>query len=72
MIRCYKKLQGTNAWIALQVHDEIVFDFPYKANKGNLDEVNKLRVLMERSGKDIGIPLKVSVSYHPNNWMQSV
>jgi DNA polymerase I-like protein with 3'-5' exonuclease and polymerase domains len=68
MIRCQaylKTMQGCR--IVLQVHDELVFDLP-KRGKKNLPIVNKLKSLMEQSGTDIGIPLRVAVSYHPNNW----
>lgn len=53
--------------LVLQVHDEIVFDLP-KGGTKNLPLANKLRSLMEQSGNDIGIPLRVAISYHPNNW----
>ncbi len=59
------------AWIAMEVHDELVFDFP-KGGRRNLPKINKLRQLMSMSGDDIGVPLKVSVSYHPNNWAEEV
>lgn len=70
MIRCHeflKKHPGCN--IVLQVHDEIVFDLPARGKK-NLPIVNELKRLMEMSGEDIGIPLKVSCSYHPHNWSE--
>ena len=70
MIRCQEYLQTLPKYhIALQVHDEMVFDFP-AGGKRNLPKVRRLRRLMEQSGDDIGIPLRVSVSYHPNNWSE--
>ncbi len=54
--------------LVLQVHDELVFDFPFSVGKANLGKVLDVKRLMEKSGEDIGIPLKVSVTYHPNNW----
>lgn len=58
------------AFITMQVHDELVFDFPYRPNKGNLPIVMKLKRLMEKSGDDIGIPLRVSTTYHKENWSE--
>lgn len=58
-------------YVIFWVHDELIFDFP-KGGKTNLPKVRKLQRLMEQSGDDIGIPLKVSVSYHPNNWNEKV
>lgn len=58
----------------MQVHDELVFDFP--AGKGsepwktNLAKVQVLRGLMEQGGKAIGVPTPVSVEYCPNNWAE--
>lgn len=53
--------------LRLNVHDELVFQLP-KGGRKNLPIVIQLRELMEESGRDIGIPLKASISYHPNNW----
>ena len=53
----------------LQVHDELIFSFR-KREGGNFRYVKKLAKLMQQSGDDIGIPLPVSISYHPNNWGQ--
>lgn len=58
-------------WIVAEVHDELVFDFPSGGRK-NVGRVRKLRELMVQSGDDIGVPLKVSVSFHPNNWAEEV
>lgn len=76
LVRCHAKLEQWNAeahsrryWIAMEVHDEIVFDFPAGGRK-NLGKVAAIRKIMEQSGKDIGIPLKVDVSYHPENWLE--
>lgn len=77
MVRCYNQLdmwqqeeRAFDGRITLQVHDEIVFDLP-RGGKRNLPKTRKLRRLMEESGNDIGIPLRVSVSYHPKNWGQA-
>lgn len=78
LIRCSAQIEEWNRdfgrrnwWIVMEVHDELVFDFP-AGGRRNLPKVNKLRWLMEQSGTDIGVPLSVSVSYHPNNWAEEV
>ncbi len=76
MIRCDEYLkeltrkEGKPHYMTMQVHDEIVFDLPYVPNKGNLPKVKKLQKLMEMSGDDIGIPLKVSITYNPVSWSE--
>ncbi len=68
MVRCSEQIQQwPDHYLMLQVHDEMVFDFP-KGGKANYNKVLRLRQLMEQSGDDIGIPLKVSVTYHDDNW----
>ena len=75
-IRCldYLEALGTSDryYIIMNVHDELVFDFPAGQGKRpwktNLPIVRKLKGLMEKSGDDIGIPLPVSVEYHPETW----
>lgn len=72
MVRCDAQLSewrstGFDAHMVLQVHDEIVFDMP-AGGKRNLPRVRRLKQLMEQSGDDIGVPLKVSISYHPRTW----
>lgn len=54
--------------IVLQVHDELVFDFPHLPNQGNLPIIRELKKLMEVGGEDISIPTPVNVEYHPDNW----
>lgn len=67
MVRCHQYLMNNcpEAKIIMQVHDELVFKFP--KGEGH-KHIPKLRDLMVLSGKDIGIPLRVSVAYHPNNY----
>ena len=79
MIRCFDFLQELNAretvpqyWMIMQVHDELVFDFPYKARHGNLPKIKKIRRLMEQGGDDICIPTPVSIEYHDSNWSEGV
>lgn len=82
MIRCYDYLNELNRKckirdhyrIAIQVHDELVFDFPKRSNpkedptNSNLSKIMHIRDLMQEGGKDIGIPTPVSVEYHPVSW----
>lgn len=73
MVRCYDQLEVwrskgvIDAWIVMQIHDELVFDFPARGKK-NWPYVRKLKRLMEQGGDDIGVPTPVGVEYHPNNW----
>lgn len=85
MIRCHGFLESLNRgnrflgreWpggyrIALQVHDELVFDFPKGRGKepwqGNLPVIKELARLMEQGGDGIGVPTPVTVEYHVRDW----
>lgn len=82
MIRCSEQLDdwnteesrspelGNDYYMTLQVHDEIVFDFPLDSISIPTipDKVDTLKRLMELSGDDIGIPLPVSGDYCPVTW----
>jgi len=91
MIRCQEYLDRVNSldkqnsfYMVMQVHDEIVFDFPnygivwgggpgaIKEENPNLVKIRNLVKLMEQSGDDIGIPLTVSAEYHADNWSEGV
>lgn len=73
-----KKLPVPLYFMTLQVHDEIVLDFPKRANpqtnpKGsNLWRVREVQRLMESCGPPMGIKTPVSVTYNPVNWAQGV
>jgi DNA polymerase I-like protein with 3'-5' exonuclease and polymerase domains len=81
MIRCHVQLEewrcaGFDGRMVMQVHDELVFDFP-KGSKvvtgegvgyKNLWRVKKIKRLMEQGGDNIGVPTPVSVTYHANHW----
>lgn len=70
MVRCYEYLQQFPDYkLILNLHDELMFDFPTKGTD-NLPIIQEITRLMELSGDDISIPLKVSVRYHPNNWSE--
>lgn len=74
MIRCqdqldeWKRAEGFDGQIVLQVHDELVFSMSSDDLEGNKVRVERLKKLMEQSGDDIGVPLKVSTGCCPNNW----
>lgn len=80
MIRCDEDLEERNrkenydGFIAMQVHDELVFDLPAKQHPkkypelSNLPYVKKLQRLMQQSGDDIGIPTPTSIEYHKATW----
>lgn len=89
MRRCWEYLFELNLRVSggyfmiIQVHDELVFDFP--SSKGNFYENGKpapwlyniryirdLQKLMELGGTDIGIPTPVSVEYHSETWAEGV
>jgi DNA polymerase-1 len=68
MKKVQKKLDesGSGAKMLLQVHDELVFECPAR----EVHEVmNLIRTEME-SAFDLGVPLKVDVSYG-NNWLEA-
>lgn len=77
MIRCQDFLDDLNRKakkpdqyrIALQVHDELVFDFPRgdgpQTNKPIIDEIRRL---MRLGGDDIGLPTPVGCEYHSEHW----
>jgi len=92
MIKCQDQLDawhdesGFDGRIAMQVHDELVFDFP-AGKMSPVDEMNKkskfrlgsnlwrvraLRDIMQTCGDDIGIPTPVALEWHPKNWAKGV
>lgn len=96
MIRCQAYLDDYNenrkleyrAYMVLQVHDELVFDFPkskvdpttvknWKADKfnylrTNLPALRSIQRLMEQGGDDIGVPTPVGIEYYPKTWSEGV
>jgi DNA polymerase I-like protein with 3'-5' exonuclease and polymerase domains len=83
MVRCAPVLEqwrreGFNAWMTMQVHDELVFDLPRGAHpkddpaSSNLGRVRHLQREMERGGEDYGIPTPCSAEYHDRHWGEGV
>ena len=67
------RAEGFDAKMCLEIHDEILFDFPRgDGPQTNLARAERLRSLMERSGDDIGMPTPVSLSYHDVSWAKEV
>lgn len=63
-------------YIAMNVHDEMVFDFPKGQGKepwkANLPIIKKIQKLMQSCGDAVGIPLTTSREYHETNWGSSL
>lgn len=85
MIACQEYLDQLNAkpkskgyYMAMNVHDELVFDFPSAFSSGkkpvnrNLAFVKRLQKLMADAGDRVGVPTPVSIEYHVNNWSEGV
>lgn len=74
--QCAKwRAEGFDAWVILEVHDELLFDFPRGATMAeNLPRAVVLRELMEQSGPDLvpPIPTPVSLEYCPVSWAEGV
>lgn len=78
MIKVQEYLDGLNKKhgkdmyrIIMNVHDEVVYDFPYKKDQGNAPIIRKVRSIMESIGNNISVPLTCGVDYHSSNWGES-
>lgn len=82
MVRCHDCLQAWSKkdrrgyFIALTVHDELVFDFPKGTGvepwRTNLPRIKEIKRLMEVGGDYIGVPTPVSVEYHSTNYAEGL
>jgi len=82
MIRCSAYLNELNKrdkrgyYMILQVHDELVFDFPKGKGKKpwltNLPKIRTIKRLMEQGGDDIGVPTPVEIEYHAEDWSKGI
>ena len=80
LIRCSDQCaewrrDGFDARMVLEIHDEIIFDFPRGTTpQENLPRALVLNKLMEQSGDNLipKIPTPVSLSYHNESWSEEV
>lgn len=77
LVKCHAQLQewrekeGFDAYIVMDVHDELVFDFPASTSTTedtNLPKISILRKIMESCGDDIGVPTPVGIERHDISW----
>jgi len=69
MIKCQEYIKQFKGWrIVMDVHDEIVFEFP--ENGPWKSRLRKVKRLMESMGECIGVKLTCGVDIHRNNWSQ--
>ncbi len=85
MVRTHTQLQewnkkGFDGYITMQVHDELVLDFPksprhpkeqiglFRQQGDTYWRIKAIKKLMEQGGTDIGVPIPVGVEYHLDNW----
>lgn len=61
---------GERCRIAMQIHDELVFEFPLR--RGYRAHLRNLRDIMASMGDRVGVPLKVGCDIHYNNWAEGV
>lgn len=61
-----------DGFLILQIHDELVLDFPFRENQGNKGKLLKVKRIMESIGDRINVPLLCGLSYHPNKWSEGV
>ena len=89
MIKCQEQLDEWNVKVfhgppykadrnchrmVLQVHDELVFDFPRgwgeEPWKTNLPKIRRLQRLMESCGEGISVPTPVAIEWHGESWAE--
>lgn len=58
--------------IIMNVHDELVFDFPKKAPLFNRPIIRRVQRIMESMGECVGVPLTCGVTHHPDNWSKGL
>ncbi len=93
MVKCaeqletWRKDEGFDGFMTIQVHDEIVFDLPkseippghdasdenlHQLGRSNLWRARVLQGLMESTGDGIGVPTPVGLEYNPVSWSEAV
>jgi len=65
-----KSVDGAS--LIMQIHDEIVLDFPYRKKMGNLPKLKKIKSILDRLGNDLvpRINIPFGIEYHPENWAE--
>lgn len=74
LVKCRERLRREDdCYIIADIHDELVFDLPYRENRGNEPLVRELAGIMESLGDVLvpRIPLKVGIDHHPVTWSES-
>lgn len=69
MVRCHEYLSSVSDQyhIVMQIHDEMVFDFPDdEATNGPI--IKQCMKLMAQGGDDLGVPTPVSCTKHSTTW----
>ena len=63
-----------HAYLIMQVHDEIVLDFPKEPDMGNQPFLETICDTISQIGFDFvpEIPLPFGLSYHPKNWAEEI
>jgi len=63
-----------NYWLIMQIHDELVLDFPAVPNQGNLDKIVALKTKLDRIGEDLvpAVPTPLGIEYHPDTWAEGI
>jgi DNA polymerase I-like protein with 3'-5' exonuclease and polymerase domains len=76
MVRPPYKASRETYRIALQVHDEIVLDFPAgrgsQPHRTNLPKIRQIVKAMEGIGGNIGVPTPVGIEFHQHNWSEGI
>lgn len=59
-------------FMTIQVHDELVFDFPYVKDKGNLPIMLRIKKILDGVGNNLipAVPLPVGIEYHEHSWAE--
>lgn len=68
------KLPEPQYFMVMNIHDEVVLDFPESTGKKdtNLPKMKAVRRAMESIGKDIGVRLTCGLDRHDQSWLSSV
>lgn len=69
----YLRELGEDYFLIIQVHDEIVLDFPLVKDYGNLPKVRELKRRLDLMGEDLvpRVPLSMGIEYHAKSWAES-